>query len=134
MPPLSAQEQRPLRFRVWDGERMLTPEEAAAEWRLAPDGRVFMRWAEDGPLSEDWGPVGFARVLFSTGLRDSEGVEVYEGDRLALDNYATWEAVWHEGGFAVQNETNPGTYYPLTRASAAMRRVVGHVHEPAEVL
>ena len=67
----------PIRYRVWDGERMHMPGPAsysASGFALASNGRGI-------ELSGDeWHVDGSLVALLSTGLRDADGVEVFEGD------------------------------------------------------
>lgn len=72
---------RPIKFRVWDGERMLSPEEAKG-YRLAPDGTLW-HW---GPVATPV-PASHSIALQFTGLTDAEGREVYEGDIASWTDY-----------------------------------------------
>lgn len=66
-------DQPPRKFRVWDGETMHEPPHG---YVLVDDGRVHHE--SDGSLD----PFRDVEPLFSTGLSDAEGNEVWEGGLL----------------------------------------------------
>ena len=70
----------PVRFRVWDEEGMHYPDDdvatADAFYVLGRDGEVYD--AAYGRMDE--GVAEGAVPLLSTGLRDADGVEVWQGD------------------------------------------------------
>lgn len=73
MPDGPAFQPSPIRFRVWDGERMHAPEDSGS-YALTRTGDLYNFWA-NRPESE-------SVALLSTGFRDADGREVYEGDYL----------------------------------------------------
>ena len=83
---------RPIKFRAWDGKKMVEP------GYITPSGWFEnFRGLEDGDRSE--GP-----LMQFTGLLDSQGVEIWEGDIVRWDDASKgryWrvaEVVWHEVG------------------------------------
>ena len=76
-------------FRVWDGEKMHEPPH---DHFLDCDGTVWT----DAPHPTDF------TALFSTGLTDAEGTEVFEGDYLQERDGDLWEVCWLSGAFMVK--------------------------------
>lgn len=107
----------PIRYRVWDGERMRTDD----GYTLAPDGSPATV-PNDGPPSGSvyQPPV----VMLSTGLRDADGVDVFDGDIVVAD----WH--WTEPHVV----TLPDDWYAffeylVVPPAEAGLRVVGNVYE-----
>ena len=118
----------PIRYRVWDGERMYKA--------------YGLRWAGDEVVAalvsreEVHAEVGVTRkfsewitgdlvALLSTGLYDAEGREIFDGDLLRTGatrgTVALWCACWH---VVVNGEREPLYSWDLDMAD-----VVGHVYE-----
>lgn len=135
---------RPIRFRVWDGERMLEgedllyPESGYPRFLLDAKGKLWRRNA-DGRTRFAIGCV----PLLSTGLTDADGREVFEGDIVegggSNDIFAghVRGVVKRQGmAFVCVGETDTDGGKPwlwtVTRAGATMLRdlrVVGSVFE-----
>jgi len=74
----------PSRFRVWDGQDMHYPEEDSLHAELYQDGSVTGCYSDTGAVTE----LGELEVMFSTGLTDAEGNEIWEGDVVKLVMYS----------------------------------------------
>jgi len=107
----------PRKFRVWDSEEMHEP--PSKFWMLA-NGRVSKEHHGFGMASEDHEQY---EVMFTTGLTDAEGAEVYEGDILeswgkrTVVEWDKYHGRWHTGvapectGDFVENATVIGNRY-----------------------
>ena len=106
---------RPIRFRAWDSEH-----EEMYEWGQYKSELV----AEDfeGEI---------LKLMQYTGLKDKNGVEIYEGDivRHATDE-GVYKVIFEDGGFYVKNlfeyDFQPINEYPL--------EVIGNIYENPELL
>ncbi len=130
----------PSRFRVWDGERMW--EHGALDVVLNTDVAVHtvIRDASGEPSGltprPDW------VALFSTGLADTEGHEVWAGD--VVRRYVSGEGVdavveRQQGGFAFVPSLGPGTPdwitdYVHPTGPLLLGRVIGNVFEKPDLV
>ena len=119
----------PIRYRVWDGKRMIGPDD--------PNNRLPTDIRSDGtPVTRGDIP------LLSTGLRDADGVEVFEGHTLLLESNATGKPfegalvrhglgfdVWDPDGYDVESDTFTGAWHGLIARDLSFARVTGHVFE-----
>jgi len=98
--------QRELKFRVWDGERMIVPDngEHVIFWN-DPKHIAWGLYAKEGIKITD-SQYGIASVMQFTGLHDKNGREIY--DRDIVDGYdglrfdvqwLEYDAEWNIGGY-----------------------------------
>ena len=122
---------RTIKFRVWDGKRM---------WDvISIDFKARTAVVEVG-ITEDWKlltkTIEYELCVEFTGLFDSEGTKIYEGDRLVLaGEYAdgdtsAFTVAWVDGAFWKRyDDWSKNVGFPLLYDRLDMWRVVGNIHE-----
>ena len=107
---------REIKFRAWNGEQMVSPD------YITRDGIGY--WREDSIpcYSED--------LMQFTGLKDKNGIDIYEGDILKHNKYKTTKDVeWNDGvGFECWID-NEDELDDLIGYQPQCLKVIGNIHE-----
>ena len=77
-------------------------------------------------------------VMQYTGLKDSNGVEIYENDIIdvagSVEGSGKWKVVFEEGAFCVETPRYICLLFPDIFESAIDYRVIGNIHEHPELV
>lgn len=114
---------REIKFRVWD--------KAYKAWiddfEVSADGNPFWLDAEGGVNS-----LGEVELMQSTGLKDKNGVDIYEGD-IVKTNFKTGEVIRYcEWNFTAVGFMFGGWQY--TSEDMLLTQVIGNIYENPELL
>jgi len=136
---------REIRFRAWDKvEKKLCPVQVISEEgcfllglkpgndQIIPDLRMIVKAPQDGKFCyyQD------IELMQYTGLKDKNGVEIYEGDILSIDNEENLviaKCLWKSGQFTLEDNCyghwTRQLYYQPERLL-----VIGNIYENPELL
>ena len=84
---------REIKFRAWDKkiQRFIDAKEIVIN-----DGKVFRNWQDYEDYIPDDNTI---ELVWFTGLKDKNGVEIYEGDIIGLDGFWSYCIDFHDGAF-----------------------------------
>jgi len=125
----------PLRFRAWHVEqkRMYSPEEMGAdELTLAVDGRGLMNVSGVSPRLSQYAGNRMI-VMQSTGRRDRNGVELFEGDVVGCRGLVV-VIEWKQFDAADDADTAKTGFIDLEGTFGEKPEMIGNVHANPELL
>jgi len=122
---------REFRFRVWDKSRGKFHNSGNLHVQVSPYGQLcwsFGMNCEPIPPNEadNW-------VLMQyTGLKDKNGVEIYEGDVLSIEGFAV-EVLWEQERAKFSTQRNGSSFFSFSD-NARFAEVIGNIYENPELL
>ena len=142
-------EKKEIKFRVWDKIRKqmvildylwLCNEYnslcfSKEKWKHKYESKPIEEW----PLEMDEDPDHF-EIMQYTGLKDKNGIEIYEGDILKhpkISELLPWLISYYDGGVVLQNMGFDNYLYsdkiPLHQNSCSEREIIGNIYENTKI-
>ena len=119
------------KFRAWDGQDMVMRD--VEQLRFAHNSNNHVVYITiDG---EEW-ETGPALILMqSTGLKDKNGVEIFEGDIVRWHDVVTWDysVTFKDGVFCISDDPS-SNFYHLKEDINGKFEVIGNIYENPELL
>ena len=135
---------RDIKFRAWDKAReQMATYELGYVIGISLDGSLDVTIEEvrgDEDVSRTWCKDSEDIILMQyTGLKDKNGVEIYEGDMLA-DSIVSRIVMWSGDNACfvmcreLREDGKHGHWLTFDRAQAEVREVIGNIYENGELL
>lgn len=118
------------KFRVWDknNKKMLNWKELDLTKELGEDEITIFE-----PTGQFAQPIFFYDAMQSTGLKDKNGTEIYEGDIIKNSYDEIYTVKWFDASFYLEEKYNGGfDYHELY--SEDNKKVMGNIYENPELL
>lgn len=118
------------KFRVWDknNKKMLNWKELDLTKELGEDEITIFE-----PTGQFAHPIFFYDAMQSTGLKDKNGTEIYEGDIVKNIYDEIYVVKWFDAGFHLEEKYNGGfDYFELHFGDN--KEVIGNIYENPELL
>ena len=131
---------RPIKFRAWDGHKMIMPEDNAYyQHYISMCGSIVQKSSEGMDCfggGDRWARAEPLELMQFTGLQDKVGVDIYEGDLISLhDNQRGFTKVVfrnaYVGGWLLVRNNNECSLGARRREDL---EIVGNIYQNPELL
>lgn len=95
--------------------------------------RVYCKTKLNNPNPLDFYEFEDIELMQHTGLKDKNGVEIYEGDILSFDNNHYEIVVFRDGGFAIENPLGYAFFQNNLDVITKQYSIIGNIYENKEL-
>ena len=134
---------RPIKFRAWDGHKMIMPKDNAYyQHYISMCGSIVQKSSEGMDCfggGDRWARAEPLELMQFTGLKDSKGVDIYEGDIVSQKLNCLWgdgrhnlEVRFNYDQFQAGNVNSYSSLYSAVQSFDA--EIIGNIHQNPELL
>lgn len=130
---------REIKFRAWQNGHKRMREVHSISWKDGVITYVGITQQNTAPAAQTYGtkdyPLSYLNVMQYTGLKDKNGVEIYEGDVVKARGFEpdTYEVVFDRGGFCLKRGDD-GYYPDIKYVEDEHGEVIGNIYQNPELI